>query len=236
MPVNTKGDLKQPCNGTLPRSRKHEKDWHTKPFCRGEFCMAIDTAKIEEHIRGILQALGENPDREGLKSTPKRVANMYEELFEGIQYSNDEIAKMFDKTFEEDLYIAEGNNEIVMMRDIELFSFCEHHMALMYNMKASVAYIPNGKILGLSKIARIVDMVSKRLQLQERIGSDIAEVIQKVTGSEDVAVIIEGQHACITTRGIKNTKSVTATTTLRGKFHTDQNFLGKLMLLYRKEA
>jgi GTP cyclohydrolase I len=196
--------------------------------------MAIDTVKIEKHIRGILEALGENPDREGLAATPSRVAKMYEELFEGIQYTNDEIALLFDKTFEEDLYIAEGNNEIVLMKDIELFSFCEHHMALMYNMKAAVAYIPNGKILGLSKIARIVDMVSKRLQLQERIGSDVAEIVQKVTGSEDVAVIIEGQHACITTRGIKNTQSVTATTTLRGRFHTEEAFLSKLMLLYRK--
>jgi GTP cyclohydrolase I len=195
--------------------------------------MAIDTGKIETHIRGILEALGENPDREGLAATPSRVAKMYGELFEGIQYTNDEIALLFDKTFEEDLYIAEGNNEIVLMKDIELFSFCEHHMALMYNMKAAVAYIPNGKILGLSKIARIVDMVSKRLQLQERIGSDVAEIVQKVTGSEDVAVIIEGQHACITTRGIKNTKSVTATTTLRGRFHTEEAFLSKLMLLYR---
>jgi len=211
-----------------------EGKWQTRPLCREEFCMAIDTDKIEQHIRGILQALGENPDREGLRNTPERVAKMYEELFEGIQYSNDDIAALFDKTFEEDLYITEGNNEIVLMRDIELFSFCEHHMALMYNMKASVAYIPNDKILGLSKIARIVDMVSKRLQLQERIGSDIAEIIQKVTGSKDVAVIIEGQHACITTRGIKNTSSVTATTTLRGRFHTDQNFMNKLMLLYRK--
>jgi GTP cyclohydrolase I len=196
--------------------------------------MAIDTVKIEKHIRGILEALGENPDREGLAATPSRVAKMYEELFEGIQYTNDEIALLFDKTFEEDLYIAEGNNEIVLMKDIELFSFCEHHMALMYNMKAAVAYIPKGKILGLSKIARIVDMVSKRLQLQERIGSDVAEIVQKVTGSEDVAVIIEGQHACITTRGIKNTQSVTATTTLRGRFHTEEAFLSKLMLLYRK--
>ncbi|WP_320127635.1 GTP cyclohydrolase I FolE [uncultured Sphaerochaeta sp.] len=197
--------------------------------------MAIDSAKIEEHIKGILLALGENPEREGLLDTPKRVAHMYEELFEGIAYSNEEIAHMFDKTFEDDLYLPQNNNEIVMMRDISFFSHCEHHMSLMYNMKATVAYIPNKKVLGLSKIARIVDMVSKRLQLQERIGSDIAQVMQKVTDSEDIAVIIEGQHACITTRGIKNTNSVTLTTTLRGKFNTDQSFMNKLMIMYGKE-
>jgi GTP cyclohydrolase I len=108
-------------------------------------------------------------------------------------------------------------------------------MALMYNMKATIAYIPNKKVLGLSKIARILDMVGKRLQLQERIGSDIAQIMQQATGSEDVAVIIEGQHACLTTRGIKNTNSVTVTTTLRGKFNTDQNFMNMLMIMYGKE-
>ncbi|AZO94817.1 GTP cyclohydrolase I FolE [Iocasia frigidifontis] len=196
--------------------------------------MAIDKTKIEEHIRGILMALGEDPEREGLLETPARVARMYEEIFEGISYTNDEIAEMFNRTFEDDLYISEYNKEIVMLRDIEIFSFCEHHLALMYNMKVAVAYIPNGKILGLSKIARIADMVSKRLQLQERIGSDIAEIMQKVTETEDVAVLIEGQHACMTARGIKNTNAVTVTTTLCGRFNTDQCLMDKLMVLYNK--
>lgn len=193
--------------------------------------MAIDREKIEEHIRGILTAIGENPDREGLRETPARVARMYEEIFEGLNYSNDEIAEMFSKTFEEDLIIPEGNREMVLMKDIDIFSYCEHHMALMYNMKVSIAYMPNKKILGLSKIARIAEMVGKRLQLQERIGSDIAEIMQKVTGSEDVAVIINGQHACISARGIKNTNAVTTSTTLRGRFSTDGSFTGRLMML-----
>lgn len=197
--------------------------------------MAIDKKKIEEHIRGILIALGENPEREGLLNTPVRVAKMYEELFEGISYTNDEIAEMFNKTFEEDLYLSECCEEIVIMKDIQIFSHCEHHLALMYNMKAAVAYIPNGKILGLSKIARIADMVCKRLQLQERIGSDIAEIMQKVVETEDVAVIIEGQHACMTARGIKNTNAVTVTTTLRGRFNTEQGLINKLMVLYNKK-
>lgn len=197
--------------------------------------MAIDKAKIEECIRGILTAIGENPDREGLKDTPARVARMYEEIFEGIGYSNDEIAEMFRKTFEEDLIVPEDNKEIVMMKGIEIFSYCEHHIALMYNMRAAIAYIPNKKIIGLSKIARIADMAGKRLQLQERMGSDIADIMQKVTDSEDIAVIIEGQHACMTARGIRNSNAVTTTTTLRGKFSTDNSLINKLMILYKAD-
>jgi len=193
--------------------------------------MAIDREKIEEHIRGLLVALGEDPRREGLVDTPKRVAKMYEELFEGIQYTNDEIATMFTKTFADDPDMFSSSSDLVILRDIEFFSHCEHHIALMYNMKATVAYIPRGKVLGLSKIVRIVDMVGKRLQLQERIGSDIAEIMQKATDSEDVGVIIEAQHACITTRGIKNTHSVTTTTTLRGIFETDGNLMTRLITL-----
>lgn len=183
--------------------------------------MAIDTEAIQEHIKGIIIALGDDPDREGLKDTPKRVARMCEEVFEGMNYSNDEIAQMFNKTFEEELEFAEENQDLVVVKDIEVFSYCEHHLALMYDLKVSVAYIPKGKVIGLSKIARIVDMVSKRLQLQERIGSDIAEIMQEVTGSEDVAVLIEGYHSCMTARGIKKTAAKTETLTLRGRFKSD---------------
>lgn len=181
--------------------------------------MAIDTKAIEEHIRGILVALGDNPDREGLKETPERVAKMYEEVFEGMNYSNDEIAVMFDKTFSEDF--RSSSSDVVVVKDIEVFSYCEHHMALMYDMKVSVAYIPKGKVVGLSKIARICDMAAKRLQLQERLGNDIAEIISKVTGSKDVAVMIEGCHSCMTARGIKKNASKTYTETLRGRFEND---------------
>lgn len=195
--------------------------------------MAIDVKAIEDHIKGILIALGDDPNREGLKDTPKRVAKMYEEIFEGMCYSNDEIAEMFNKTFEDDLSVDAGSNDMVLMKDIEIFSHCEHHLALMYNMKVAVAYIPNKKIIGLSKIARIADMVGKRLQLQERIGTDIAEIIQKITDSEDVAVIIEGEHGCMTTRGIKKPGTKTISTTLRGRFNTDVILNNKLMMLYK---
>lgn len=195
--------------------------------------MAIDTKAIEKHIRGILSALGDNPDREGLKDTPKRVAKMYEEVFKGMEYSNDEIAEMFDKTFEEDLDVLEGSKDLVFVKDIEVFSYCEHHLALMYNMKVAVAYIPNGKLIGLSKISRIADMVSRRLQLQERIGKDIAEIMEKVTSSKDVAVIIEGEHGCMTSRGIRKPGAKTITTTFRGKFKTDDSLVNRLLTLYR---
>ncbi|MEJ8554729.1 GTP cyclohydrolase I FolE [Tepidibacter sp. Z1-5] len=195
--------------------------------------MDINLKEIEKHIRGILIALGENPDREGLKDTPKRVAQMYEEVFKGQAYTNQEIAEMFGKTFEDDLSIHEDNKDIVFMKNIEIFSHCEHHLALMYNMKVAVAYIPKDKVIGLSKIARIADLVGRRLQLQERIGTDIAEIIQMITDSDDVAVIIEGEHGCMSTRGIKKTNAQTITTTLRGRFKTDPTLQNNLMIIYK---
>ena len=184
----------------------------------------IDTEAVAYHIRGLLEALGDNPDREGLKETPQRVARMYEEVFEGMKYTNEEIAQMFDKTFSED---EEGGtdryDDMVVVKDIDIFSYCEHHLALMYDMKVTVAYVPNGKVIGLSKIARIADMVAKRLQLQERIGTDIADIITQVTGSEDVAVYIEGCHSCMTARGIRKTNTKTYTQTLRGRFQNESN-------------
>ena len=190
--------------------------------------MAIDKDAIEKHIRGILVALGDDPDREGLKETPARVAKMYEEVFEGMNYSNHEIAQMFNKTFQDKMDFEEAGNDMVMVKDIEIFSYCEHHLALMYDMKVSVAYVPNGKVIGLSKIARIADMVGKRLQLQERIGSDIAEIMQEILDTKDVAVVIEGTHSCMTARGIKKNAASTKTYTLRGGFREDSFFQMRL--------
>ena len=186
----------------------------------------IDTKAIEEHIRGILIALGDDPDREGLKETPQRVARMYTEVFEGMNYSNAEIAEMFNKSFEQ----QGGSDDFVLVKDIEAFSYCEHHMALMYDMKISVAYIPNGRVLGLSKIARIAERACKRLQLQERIGSDIAEIMELASGSSDIAVFIEANHSCMTARGIKKPGSKTSTVTLRGRFQNDTALQNRLMM------
>lgn len=188
--------------------------------------MAVDQEKVREHIRGILEAIGEDPDREGLRETPDRIARMYSEIFEGISYTNDEIANMFNKTFE-----APTNNDLVLVKDIQIFSYCEHHMALMYDMKVNVAYIPRERVIGLSKIARIAEMVGKRLQLQERIGTDIAEIMEKATLSPDVAVIISGKHSCMTARGIKNTPAVTLTNTFRGAFAEDRDLQDRVLRL-----
>lgn len=187
----------------------------------------IDYESIKEHVRGILIALGDDPDREGLKETPERVAKMYGEVFEGMKYSNAEIAEMFNKSFEDGF---SGGSDIVLVKDIEAFSYCEHHMALMYDMRISVAYIPNGKVLGLSKIARIADMVCRRLQLQERIGSDIAEIMQLASGSDDVAVFIKSNHSCMTARGIKKPSAKTFSSTLRGRFETDPALQSRLFI------
>jgi GTP cyclohydrolase I len=178
----------------------------------------IDTDKIQEAIKMILEALGDDVNREGLVETPKRVAKMYKEVFEGMQYTNAEIAGMFNKCFEDTSF-----GDLVTVSDIPIFSYCEHHLALMYNMKVHVGYIPNGKVIGLSKIARIADMVGKRLQLQERIGTDIAEVLNMILDTEDIIVVIEGEHSCMTARGIKKPGCKTRTSAIRGAFANDSN-------------
>ena len=193
--------------------------------------MAINQEAIQLHIRGILEALGDDPEREGLKETPERVARMYAEVFEGMNYTNADIAKMYGKTFDVSGQEAGVDGDIVLVKDIDVFSFCEHHMALMYDMKVSVAYIPKGRVLGLSKIARIAEMAAKRLQLQERIGTDIAEIMQMAAGTEDVAVAIEGCHSCMTVRGIKKPGAKTVTQTLRGRFLTDEKLQNRLMMM-----
>ena len=175
-----------------------------------------DKEAIEKHIRGILIALGDNPDREGLIETPKRVANMYEEIFQGMNYTNDEIIKIYNKNFEVSKNL--DSNDMVIVKDIEIFSCCEHHLALMYDMSVTVAYIPKDRVIGLSKIARICDIVGKRLQLQERIGRDIAYIVSKIINSEDIAVLIKGKHSCMTARGINKTNSFTETSTVMGEF------------------
>ncbi len=180
----------------------------------------MDVKAIEQHVRGILEAIGENPDREGLKETPQRVARMYAEIFAGIAYSNHEIAQMFGKTFE-----APNPNQAqtaVVVKDISVFSYCEHHLALMYDMHVNVAYVPRDRVIGLSKIARICDMASKRLQLQERLGQDIAEILREAANTPDVGVQIIGSHSCMTARGIRNVSSQTTTKTLCGAFQTEQ--------------
>ena len=168
----------------------------------------IDEKRLENAFKEIIEALGENINREGIKETPRRAAEMFLEQFEGMNYTNDELVEMFNKSFEGD-YLTDSKN-VVIMKGIDIFSHCEHHLALMYDMTVDIAYIPNGKVIGLSKLARIADMVSKRLQLQERIGSDILYILKKITNSNDIIVRIEGCHSCVTARGIKKrSKTIT---------------------------
>lgn len=178
----------------------------------------IDELKIKDLTRQFLEALGDDPDREGLQKTPDRVARMCSEIFEGMLYSNREIAEMYDTCFED---VKTG--DLVVESNIPIHSFCEHHIMLMYDMSVAIGYIPNGKVIGLSKLARISDMVSKRLQLQERIGSDIADILSMILGTNDIIVVIEGKHGCMTARGIKSREAVTKTATLRGRFESDSD-------------
>lgn len=188
----------------------------------------FDHEKIKEAVKMLIEAVGDDPERPGLIETPDRVARMYDEIFEGMRYTNEEIADMFNKCFE-DVH----SNDLVLVKDIEVFSYCEHHLALMYNMKCHVGYIPNGKVIGLSKIARICDMVAKRLQLQERICADIAEIMQKVCETEDVIVIIEGEHSCMTARGIKSRSAKTRTSAIRGLFDVDHELRNEVYALLK---
>lgn len=181
----------------------------------------IDKAKIEQGVVLILEALGQDIKREGLKGTPRRVAQAYEEIFKGVNYTNDEIAELCDVCFEEGFDRTEQAS-MVVESNITLFSMCEHHLLPMYDMVAHVGYIPKTKVIGLSKIARIVELASSRPTLQERLGEDIAYVISKITGSSDVMVVIEGKHACMSMRGIKSRNAVTKTATIRGVFNSPE--------------
>lgn len=184
---------------------------------------------FEKCINNMLVCIGDDPSREGLKRTPHRVFKAWDEIFEGMNYTNDEIADKYNVCFED---VESG--DLVVEGHIPIYSMCEHHLLPMYNAYVSVGYIPNGKVIGLSKIARIADMCSKRPQLQERIGTDIAEVLQKVLGTEDVIVVIEGEHACMTMRGIKKPGTVTRTAAMRGRFDSDHALRSEFYDLIRK--
>lgn len=188
----------------------------------------VQQVMIRDAVTNILIALGENPERPGLVETPDRVARMFDEVFEGMRYTNEEIAAMFNKCFDEP-----GANDLVLIKDIDAFSYCEHHMALMYNMKIHVAYIPNGRVIGLSKVPRIVDMVCKRLQLQERIGKDIADILEMILGSCNIMVVVEGEHSCMTARGVKKPGSSTRTAVVRGLFESNPKLRSEVYALLK---
>lgn len=170
----------------------------------------MDKGRIEKAVREILLAIGENPDREGLKGTPARVARMYEEeVFSGVDIDPAATITVFE---------TEGHEEMVILRDIPFYSMCEHHL-LPFNGRAHVAYIPRkDKLAGLSKLARVVETISRRPQLQERITTQIADTLMKVLNPRGVFVIVEAEHLCMTMRGVKKPGSSMTTSAVRGVF------------------
>jgi GTP cyclohydrolase I len=173
----------------------------------------MDEKKIEQAVKLILEAIGEDPDREGLKETPARVARMYTEIFRGLQENPED---HLEKTFSED------HNEMVIVKDIPLYSICEHHLLPFYG-KAHVAYIPHkGKVTGLSKLVRVVDGFARRPQLQERLTSQIADTIMNRLRAYGVLVVIEAEHMCMTFRGVNKPGSKTITSAVRGGFQKNE--------------
>jgi GTP cyclohydrolase I len=198
----------------------------TEKIVLGGKCMSnVNRAQIEDAVRLILEAVGEDPNREGLLDTPKRVAKMYEEVFSGLQQDPSEY---FETIFGED------HEELVLVKDIPFYSMCEHHLVPFFG-KAHVAYIPrNGRVTGLSKLARAVEAVAKRPQLQERITSTIANTIMSKLEPHGVMVIVEAEHMCMTMRGVKKPGSKTVTSAVRGSLAEDSRARAEVLALIKE--
>jgi GTP cyclohydrolase IA len=188
--------------------------------------IGVDAERIKKAVFEILGAVGENPGREGLKATPDRVARMYAELLSGM---NEDPREHLKSAF------TENYDEIVLLRDIPFYSMCEHHL-MPFIGKAHVAYLPAGKVLGVSKLARIVDCFARRLQLQERLTAQIADSLMEGLQPQGVAVVLEASHSCMTIRGIKKPGSVMVTSAVRGTFKKDPRSRNEVMSLLRNGA
>lgn len=184
----------------------------------------VDLDAIKEAVRTILSAVGEDPDRPGLEDTPRRVAKMYAEMFAGLRVDP---ARHLHVTF------PETYDEVVLVRDIAFSSMCEHHL-LPFNGVAHVAYIPNGRVTGLSKLARVVDEVARRPQVQERMTQTVADLIESELQTAGAAVVVEAEHSCMAIRGIRKPGSLTVTSALRGVFKTNQSSRAEVMALINK--
>jgi GTP cyclohydrolase IA len=184
----------------------------------------IDNNKIEQAVQMILEAIGEDPQREGLVDTPKRVARMYQEIFGGLHHdAGDHLQVLF----------SEDHEEMVLVKDIAFYSMCEHHLLPFFG-KAHVAYIPrSGKITGLSKLARTVETIAKRPQLQERLTTQIADMIMTKLNPHGVVVVVEAEHMCMTMRGVKKPGSHTVTSAVRGVFKTNDATRAEALSLIR---
>lgn len=179
---------------------------------------------MEEHYRAIIEAIGENPEREGLLRTPLRAAKAMQFLTQGYEQDIGEIVN--------DAIFASSNDEMVIVRDIELYSMCEHHL-LPFIGRAHVAYLPSGKVIGLSKIPRIVDMYARRLQIQENLTKQIGQCIEEVTGAHGVAVVIEAKHLCAMMRGVEKQNSSMITSMMLGRFREDPRTRQEFLTLIR---
>ena len=177
--------------------------------------------RIEAAVREILLAIGENPEREGLVRTPSRVAHMYEELFSGMNTDPSELLTA---------HFSEVYDELVVLRDIPFNSMCEHHL-MPFEGKAAVAYLPDGKVVGISKLARVVDTFARRPQVQERLTSQVADLLMDELRAKGVAVVIEAVHTCMTCRGIKKAGSVMITSAVRGRCRSDPRTRSEVMSL-----
>ncbi|ARU54521.1 GTP cyclohydrolase I [Oleiphilus messinensis] len=181
--------------------------------------------KMESHYRQIIEAVGENPDREGLRDTPARAAKAMAFLTRGYHQNLEEVVN--NATFESD------NDEMVIVQNIELYSMCEHHL-LPFVGKCHIAYLPQGRVLGLSKFARIVDMFARRLQIQENLTREIAEAVQQVTQARGVGVVIEAQHMCMMMRGVEKQNSVMSTSVMLGALRNSQATRNEFLTLIGK--
>ena len=187
----------------------------------------MDLPRIQRAVREILEAVGEDPDREGLLETPARVARMYEEIFAGLHLDPLDVMKVFHES---------GHDGMILVSDIPFYSVCEHHL-LPFIGKAHVVYIPQGdRILGLSKVARVVDILSKKPQLQERLTSQVADIIMKAVQPQGVAVVVEAEHLCMTMRGIRKPGAITITSALRGLFKQDARTRAEAMALINRAS
>ncbi len=181
----------------------------------------VDKKKIEQAVLTIIEAIGEDPNREGLKGTPRRIADMYAELFTGLGVDpKKELLISFD----------EGHHEMVILKDIPFYSICEHHLLPFFGL-AHVGYIPKGRIVGVSKLARAVEILAKRPQLQERLTSQIAEAIVEALAPNGVGVVIEAEHMCMTLRGVKKPGAKIVTSAMRGLFRTNPATRAEFMSL-----
>jgi len=188
----------------------------------------FDPQKVEEGVRLILEGVGEDVGREGLKETPRRVAEMYREIFAGLHEDPEAVV---------DAVLDVGHDEMIMVRDIPLYSTCEHHL-VPFSGRAHVAYVPgeDGRITGLSKLARLVDVLARRPQVQERLTSEVAEVLERVLKPRGVFVVIEAEHLCMSMRGVKKPGSVTVTSAVRGVFKSDARTRAEAMGLIRRDG